>query len=64
MVTGVAWFRLEDPQSPLATWLCVDRSVYIALTLPTGSGPAPIQSTSDIIARTMPTLPIRPAPAR
>ena len=43
MVNGVQWFRLEDPQSPLATWLCVDRAVYVALTLPTGSGPTPIR---------------------
>lgn len=63
LVDEVAWFRLEDPQSPLATWLCVDRPVYIALTLPTGSGPAPIQAMSDVIDRTMPAIPIRPAPA-
>ena len=64
MVNGVLWFRLEDPQSPLATWLCVDRPVYIALTLPTESGPTPIQAMSDEIDRTMPAIPIRPAPAR
>ncbi len=64
MVNGVQWFRLEDPQSPLATWLCVDRAVYVALTLPTGSGPTPIQAMSDVIDRTMPAMPIRPAPAR
>lgn len=64
MVDQVQWFRLEDPQSPIATWLCVDRPVYIALTLPTGSGPAPIQAMSDVIDRTMPAIPIRPAPAR
>lgn len=63
LVDEVQWFRLEDPQSPLATWLCVDRPVYIALTLPTGSGPAPIQAMSDVIDRTMPAIPIRPAPA-
>ena len=64
MVNGVQWFRLEDPQSPVATWLCVDRPVYVALTLPTGSGPSPIQAISDVIDRTMPAIPIRPAPAR
>ena len=64
MVDGVQWFRLEDPQSPLATWLCVDRPVYVALTLPTGSGPTPIQAMSDVIDRTMGAIPIRPAPAR
>ncbi len=64
MVNDVQWFRLEDPQSPLATWLCVDRPVYVALTLPTGSGPTPIQVLSDVIDRSMPAIPIRPAPAR
>lgn len=64
MVDDVAWFRLEDPQSPLATWLCVDRPVYIALTLPKGSGPTPIQAMSEVIDRTMGAIPIRPAPAR
>ena len=64
MVNGVQWIRLEDPQSPLATWLCVDRPVYIALTMPTESGPTPIQAMSDVIDRTMPAIPIRPAPTR
>jgi len=64
MVNQVQWFRLEDPQSPLATWLCVDRPVYVALTLPTGSGPTPIQAISDVIDRSIPAIPIRPAPAR
>ena len=64
MVNQVQWFRLEDPQSPVATWLCVDRPVYVALTLPTGSGPTPIQAMSDVIDRSMPAIPIRPAPAR
>jgi hypothetical protein len=64
LVDRVQWFRLEDPQSPLTTWLCVDRAVYVALTLPSGSGPAPIQTMSDVIDRTMPAIPIRPAPAR
>lgn len=64
MVNGVQWFRLEDSQSRVSTWLCVDRPVYVALTLPTGSGPTPIQTMSDVIDRTMPAIPIRPAPAR
>jgi len=32
------------------------------LTLPDGSGPTPIQTLSEVIARTMPAMPIRPAP--
>ena len=60
MVDDVQWFRLDDPDTARSTWMAVDRPVYIALTLPTGSGPAPIQTLSDVIARTMPAIPIRP----
>lgn len=69
MVDDVQWLRLADgsgnrPDSERSTWVSVDRPVYIALTLPAGSGPAPIQTLSEVIARTMPAMPIRPAPAR
>jgi hypothetical protein len=40
----------------------VDRPVYVALTLPAGSGPTAIQSVSDAIARTMAAMPSRPGP--
>ena len=43
------------------TWFAVDRPVYIALTLPAGSGPTPIQEISDAIARTLAAEPIDPA---
>ncbi len=64
VVDDVQWFRLEDPSLSRSTWISVDRPVYVALTLPDGSGPGPIQSLSEVIARTMPAMPIRPAPAR
>lgn len=64
LVDDVQWFRLEDPNLSRSTWITVDRAVYVALTLPDGSGPAPIQALSEVIARTMPAMPIRPAPAR
>lgn len=60
MVNQVQWFRLQDNESRRSTWLCVDRPVYVALTLPDGSGPSPIQTMSDVIERTMPATPIRP----
>lgn len=60
MVNDVQWFRLQDSGSQRSTWLCVDRPVYLALTLPDGSGPSPIQTMSDVIERTMPAIPIRP----
>ena len=60
MVDDVQWFQLQDSESRRSTWLCVDRPVYLALTLPDGSGPTPIQTMSEVIARTMPAIPIRP----
>jgi hypothetical protein len=39
----------------------VDRSVYLALTLPSGSGPTPIQQLSEVIDRTIAAVPIDPA---
>ena len=47
-----------------STWFAVDRPVYVALTLPAGSGPTPIQRLSAAIAETLPEQPIDPAPAR
>jgi hypothetical protein len=64
MVNAVQWFRLDDPDTDRSTWVAVDRPVYVALTLPTRSGPTPIQTLSDLIARTMPAVPIDPNPAR
>jgi hypothetical protein len=62
MVGDVSWFRLDDADTRRSTWVSVDRSVYIALTLPADSGPTPIQTMSEAIARAMPVLPIRPGP--
>ena len=62
VVNGVQWFRLDDPDSERSTWVSVDRPVYTALTLPKNSGPTPIQTLSDLIARTMPAVAISPGP--
>jgi hypothetical protein len=62
MVDAVQWFEVTEQDR--STWFAVDRPVYIALTLPTGSGPTPIQEVSDVIARTMAAKPLDPAPAR
>ncbi len=65
VVDAVEWLRVADPADETrTTWFAVDRGVYVALTLPAGSGPAPIQDISDVIARVMPARPIDPAPAR
>lgn len=63
VVNQVQWFRLDDPDTKRSTWVCVDRPVYVALTLPSGSGATPIQTLSDVIAKTLPTVPIKPGPA-
>lgn len=62
VVEPVAWFEVAD--AGRSTWFAVDRPVYIALTLPSGTGPTPIQDISETIAQAMPAKPIDPAPAR
>ena len=62
VVNDVQWFRVAD--AGLVSWFAVDRPVYIALTLPDGSGPGPIQQLSVAIAETLPARPIDPGPPR
>lgn len=79
VVDAVQWFRMADraqtgegpetgngPETGKgrSTWFAVDRPVYVALTLPAGSGPTPIQAISEAIARVLPSAPVNPAPAR
>ena len=60
VVDAVQWFKLADQGR--STWFAVDRPDYVALTLPQGSGPTPIQEVSDAIAKSLPAKPIDPAP--
>ena len=62
VVDAVQWFELGDQGR--STWFAVDRPVYVALTLPQGSGPTPIQTISEVIAKSLPAKPIDPAPIR
>ncbi|OBG32081.1 MULTISPECIES: DUF3515 domain-containing protein [Mycolicibacter] len=62
VVDHVQWFEVREGDR--ATWYVVDRTVYLALTLPPGSGPTPIQEVSDLIADTVAAVPIRPGPPR
>lgn len=62
VVAPVQWFEVADTDR--STWFAVDRPVYIALTLPSGSGPTPIQEISEAIAKAMPATPIDPGPVR
>jgi hypothetical protein len=60
LVDAVQWFRVGDSGGGRSTWFAVDRPVYIALTLPDGSGPTPIQQLSELIAATAGAVPIDP----
>ena len=62
VVNTVQWFELADQGR--STWFVVDRPVYVAFTLPQGSGPTPIQTISEVIAKSLPAKPIDPAPPR
>ncbi|TSE01041.1 DUF3515 domain-containing protein [Skermania sp. ID1734] len=63
-VDGVQWFEVSGKSQGLnsATWYAVDRGVYIALTVPDGTGPTPLQAVSDAISAALPARPIDPAP--
>ncbi|HEU4362121.1 MAG TPA: DUF3515 domain-containing protein [Mycobacterium sp.] len=61
VVDAVQWFAVRSDDR--STWYTVDRPVYVALTLPPGSGPAPIQQLSGLIDATVPAVPINPGPA-
>ena len=64
VVNGVQWFRVAEQGTGRSTWFVVDRPVYVALTLPPGTGATPIQEMSDVVAAKLPAVPIRPAPPR
>ena len=66
VVDRVQWFEVTDQQRSAgaagrSTWYTVDRPVYLALTLPSGSGPTPIQQLSEVIDRTIAAVAIDPA---
>jgi hypothetical protein len=66
IVDRVQWFEaaaqpLSAGDAGRSTWYTVDRPVYVALTLPSGSGPTPIQQLSDVIDHTIAAVPIDPA---
>jgi hypothetical protein len=66
VVDRVQWFEESGPgsggEAGRSTWYTVDRPVYVALSLPPGTGPTPIQQLSDLIDRTMRVVPISPGP--
>lgn len=64
-VNRVQWFSIDGSEEGLgaSTWVAVDRPVYVALTLPDGSGSAPIQGIAEAVKSAMDEQPIDPAPA-
>jgi hypothetical protein len=63
VVDRVQWFEVtaQATGENRSTWYTVDRPVYVALTLPSGAGPTPIQQLSEVIDRTLAAAPINPA---
>lgn len=62
-VDAVQWFQVSENPAEAggrSTWYAVDRTVYVALTLPPGSGPTPIQKISGAIDQTLPAVPLDP----
>lgn len=62
IVDGVQWFEVRDQAAAASTWFAVDRGTYVALTVPDGSGPTPLQEVSDTITAHLPAQPIDPGP--
>ena len=66
IVDRVQWFEGRPTATAgdagRSTWYTVDRPVYLALTLPSGSGPTPIQQLSEVIDRTIAAAAHRAAP--
>ncbi|MFH5209612.1 DUF3515 domain-containing protein [Antrihabitans sp. NCIMB 15449] len=60
----VQWFQVSGADQSIAasTWFVVDRGIYVAMTTPDGAGPTPIQTVTDVVAKTMPRKDIDPAP--
>ncbi|QBJ95144.1 DUF3515 domain-containing protein [Rhodococcus sp. ABRD24] len=64
VVDGVQWFEISGAAQGIdaSTWYAVDRGVYVALTVPNGSGPTPLQDASSAVAQTLPQQTLDPAP--
>ncbi|MEV0028135.1 DUF3515 domain-containing protein [Nocardia sp. NPDC050793] len=62
IVNDVQWFEVRDDAAEASTWFAVDRETYIALTVPDGSGPTPLQEVSDTITANLPAKELDPGP--
>lgn len=64
VVDGVQWFEISGAAQGIeaSTWYAVDRGIYVALTVPNGSGPTPLQDASAAVSKALPPQPLDPAP--
>ncbi|MEV0946225.1 DUF3515 domain-containing protein [Rhodococcus sp. NPDC049939] len=64
VINGVQWFEISGESAGIdaSSWFAVDRGVYVALTVPNGVGPTPLQDISDTVAAALPQQPLDPAP--
>lgn len=62
IINDVRWFEVRDDTAATSTWFAVDRETYIALTIPDGSGPTPLQAVSDAITGSVAPREIDPGP--
>lgn len=63
VVDGVQWLGIPGGEGvDASTWFAVDRGVYVAVTIPHGLGPTPLQDASAAVAGALDAQPIDPAP--
>lgn len=58
VVSGVQFLEVPGPAPDTDTWVAVDRPVYVAVTLPSGSGSAPLQQLTEAIGAVLPARPL------
>ena len=56
-ISRVRWLPVEGDGA--STWYVVDRAVYVALTVPAGTGTGPLQEISAAVAKALPAEPVR-----
>jgi hypothetical protein len=59
-IDGVQWLQLDDgvPEPVVATYVAVDRPVYVVLTTPVDAGSGPLQAVSDVVRDTLSATPV------
>ncbi|WP_280505188.1 DUF3515 domain-containing protein [Nocardia farcinica] len=62
IVNDVRWFEVREETAKTSTWFAVDRETYIALTVPDGTGPTPLQEVSDAVTATVAPRELDPGP--